>query len=235
MGHVTQFRGADDGLVPSGCNVWALSTWVVPSQFDAPDLRVIYATASPGRSVRAGPPVRSSYPWEAVPRFSRARSAPVRRLRKRRPEWECGAAGVGAPMLCLCTTLGQDGLTAPNASGANNRRTRLNSRTASAARDSSRSRTARTNCPTRSRKPTTRGGPRPTAQAQPGRRLTGVVRAHGQHTTFTVASLAVQRVSNQPPAETSGVSSDDMESCAQHLLITLPLCPSSPRPRRPRR
>ena len=34
------------------------------------------------------------------------------RLRKRRPEWECGAAGVGAPMLCLCTTLGQDGLTA---------------------------------------------------------------------------------------------------------------------------
>jgi hypothetical protein len=39
-------------------------------------------------------------------------AAPSRRLRKRRPEWECGAAGVGAPMLCLCTTLGQDGLTA---------------------------------------------------------------------------------------------------------------------------
>src|SRR4051794_15148572 len=39
-------------------------------------------------------------------------AAPFRRLRKRRPEWECGAAGVGAPMLCLCTTLGQDGLTA---------------------------------------------------------------------------------------------------------------------------
>ena len=36
----------------------------------------------------------------------------LRRLRKRRPEWEYGAAGVGAPMLCLCTTLGQDGLTA---------------------------------------------------------------------------------------------------------------------------
>ena len=41
--------------------------------------------------------------------------------------------------------------------------------------------------------------PRPTAQAQPGRRLTGVVRAHGQHTTFTVASLTARRVSNQPP------------------------------------
>ena len=33
-------------------------------------------------------------------------------IAKRRPEWECGAAGVGAPMLCLCTTLGQDGLIA---------------------------------------------------------------------------------------------------------------------------
>jgi len=33
-------------------------------------------------------------------------TAPFRRLRKRRPEWECGAAGVSAPMLCLRTTLG---------------------------------------------------------------------------------------------------------------------------------
>jgi len=36
-------------------------------------------------------------------------AAPGRRLRKRRPEWECGAAGVGAPTLCLCTTLARDG------------------------------------------------------------------------------------------------------------------------------
>src|SRR4051794_39846311 len=53
-------------------------------------------------------------------RLSRERSrepllldaALFRRLRKRRAEWECGAARVGAPMLCLCTTVGQDGLTA---------------------------------------------------------------------------------------------------------------------------
>ena len=41
-----------------------------------------------------------------------SQAAPSRRLRKRRPEWEFGAAGVDAPMLCLCTTLGLDGLTA---------------------------------------------------------------------------------------------------------------------------
>jgi hypothetical protein len=49
----------------------------------------------------------------AGPRRRKAlESVASRRLRKRRPEWECGAVGVGAPMLCLCTTLGQDGLTA---------------------------------------------------------------------------------------------------------------------------
>src|SRR5512133_3231755 len=56
---------------------------------------------------------RRHYRSEAgAARGSPAEAAPTRRLRKRRPEWECGAAGVGAPMLCLCTTLGQDGLIA---------------------------------------------------------------------------------------------------------------------------
>src|SRR5688572_21200761 len=36
---------------------------------------------------------------------SAASSAPSRRLRKRSPEWESGVAGLGAPILCLCTTL----------------------------------------------------------------------------------------------------------------------------------
>ena len=40
------------------------------------------------------------------------RHGSLQAIAKRRPEWECGAARVGAPMLCLCTTPGQDGLTA---------------------------------------------------------------------------------------------------------------------------
>jgi hypothetical protein len=48
----------------------------------------------------------------AIARRRHSAQSQARRLRKRRPEWEGGAAGVGAPMLCLCTTLGQDGLTA---------------------------------------------------------------------------------------------------------------------------
>ena len=72
------------------------------------------ADREPSRPRRTPPPdaPRLSLTWIRGEHWRAGASAPSRRLRKRRPEWECGAAGVGAPMLCLCTTLGQDGLTA---------------------------------------------------------------------------------------------------------------------------
>jgi hypothetical protein len=70
-------RSSGEGLVPFVCDFRALSAWVVPSQIDAPDPRVVCATASMPNSDDApgGPTCRAAcaFAWEE--RSARRRAA----------------------------------------------------------------------------------------------------------------------------------------------------------------
>jgi hypothetical protein len=54
-GRRVAIRSSGEGLVPFVCDLWPLPAWVVPSRIDAPDPRVVCATASTSSESRGAP------------------------------------------------------------------------------------------------------------------------------------------------------------------------------------